>query len=194
MRFYTGQHEYYCGSDLHARTLYLCVLDSTGTVRLHRGGEFPMAFDDPGVQATIAADLALADRYDIVSKTPRRSIWIASSPDGGRSDGEPEPSNSSGSACPSSQSALVACTSCPESVGTRVQMIFQDAAAGPPHRRPLLRDSRRPSLDKCLVQSPPLHPTSKSSQSQGDDDLCGLIRHALLRSAQGNCALLIPGT
>lgn len=36
MRFYTGQHEYYCGVDLHARTLYLCVLDSTGTVRLHK--------------------------------------------------------------------------------------------------------------------------------------------------------------
>ena len=36
MRFYTGQHEYYCGVDLHARTLYLCVLDSTGAIRLHK--------------------------------------------------------------------------------------------------------------------------------------------------------------
>jgi transposase len=35
MRFYTGQHKYYCGVDLHARTLYLCVLDDTGTIRLH---------------------------------------------------------------------------------------------------------------------------------------------------------------
>jgi len=36
MRFYTGQHQYYCGVDLHARTLYLCVLDGAGTVRLHK--------------------------------------------------------------------------------------------------------------------------------------------------------------
>jgi transposase len=36
MRFYTGQHEYYCGVDLHARTLYLCVLDATGAIRLHK--------------------------------------------------------------------------------------------------------------------------------------------------------------
>ena len=36
MRFYTGQHRYYCGIDLHARTLYLCVLDSQGKKRLHK--------------------------------------------------------------------------------------------------------------------------------------------------------------
>jgi transposase len=27
MRFYTGQHRYYCGIDLHARTMYLCIVD-----------------------------------------------------------------------------------------------------------------------------------------------------------------------
>ncbi len=36
MRFYTGQHRYYCGVDLHARTLYLCILDAQGKVCLHR--------------------------------------------------------------------------------------------------------------------------------------------------------------
>jgi hypothetical protein len=36
MRFYTSQHAHYCGVDLHARTMYLCVLDSAGEVRLHR--------------------------------------------------------------------------------------------------------------------------------------------------------------
>ena len=36
MRFYTGQHRYYCGVDLHARTLYLCVVDALGEVRLHK--------------------------------------------------------------------------------------------------------------------------------------------------------------
>ena len=37
MRFYTGQHQYYCGIDLHARTMYLCVLKhESGEVVLHR--------------------------------------------------------------------------------------------------------------------------------------------------------------
>ena len=37
MRFYTGQHRYYCGIDLHARTMYLCILDhESGKVLLHR--------------------------------------------------------------------------------------------------------------------------------------------------------------
>src|SRR5207244_13134064 len=32
MRFYTQQHRFYAGIDLHARTLHLCVLDQAGTV------------------------------------------------------------------------------------------------------------------------------------------------------------------
>jgi len=36
MRFYSKQHRYYCGIDLHARTMYVCVLDQAGKVRLHR--------------------------------------------------------------------------------------------------------------------------------------------------------------
>ena len=32
MRFYTQPHQYYCGIDLHARTMYACVLDSTGEI------------------------------------------------------------------------------------------------------------------------------------------------------------------
>jgi transposase len=37
MRFYTGRHRYYCGIDLHARTMYLCILDhESGEKLLHR--------------------------------------------------------------------------------------------------------------------------------------------------------------
>jgi transposase len=37
MRFYTGQHRYYCGIDLHARTMYLCILEhDSGKTLLHR--------------------------------------------------------------------------------------------------------------------------------------------------------------
>jgi len=32
MRFYIRQHRYYCGVDLHARTMYVCVLDQEGNV------------------------------------------------------------------------------------------------------------------------------------------------------------------
>ncbi len=37
MRFYTGQHRYYCGIDLHARTMNFCIRDhESGKVVLHR--------------------------------------------------------------------------------------------------------------------------------------------------------------
>lgn len=36
MNFYTGQHKFYCGIDLHARKMYLCILDAKGEVKLHR--------------------------------------------------------------------------------------------------------------------------------------------------------------
>jgi len=36
MRFYTRQHRHTCGVDLHARTMYVCVLDAEGEVVLHQ--------------------------------------------------------------------------------------------------------------------------------------------------------------
>ena len=36
MRFYTKQHQFYCGIDLHARTMYACILDQHGTILVHR--------------------------------------------------------------------------------------------------------------------------------------------------------------
>jgi transposase len=36
MRFYTRQHRYYCGIDLHARSIYLCIMDQAGEILLHR--------------------------------------------------------------------------------------------------------------------------------------------------------------
>jgi len=36
MKFYTKQHNYYCGIDLHARSMYVCILDSKGQVKLHK--------------------------------------------------------------------------------------------------------------------------------------------------------------
>jgi hypothetical protein len=36
MRFYTKQHKAYCGIDLHARSMYRCILSQDGEIRLHR--------------------------------------------------------------------------------------------------------------------------------------------------------------
>ena len=36
MRFYTKQHKFYCGIDLHARTMYLCILNQDGEILRHR--------------------------------------------------------------------------------------------------------------------------------------------------------------
>ena len=36
MRFYTKQHKFYCGIDLHTKKMYLCILDEAGDIRFHR--------------------------------------------------------------------------------------------------------------------------------------------------------------
>ena len=36
MRFYNHQHQYYCGIDLHVKTMYICILDAAGQVLVHR--------------------------------------------------------------------------------------------------------------------------------------------------------------
>jgi transposase len=36
MKFYTKQHPFYCGVDLHADAMYVCILDSVGEVVVHK--------------------------------------------------------------------------------------------------------------------------------------------------------------
>ena len=36
MRFYSGQHTYYCGIDLHTRMMFVCILDERGNIVLQR--------------------------------------------------------------------------------------------------------------------------------------------------------------
>ena len=36
MRFYTQQHKHYCGIDLHAKAMYICILDQRGTKLVHK--------------------------------------------------------------------------------------------------------------------------------------------------------------
>jgi len=37
MRFYTKQHKFYCGVDLHARALHVCILNQADEKVFHRG-------------------------------------------------------------------------------------------------------------------------------------------------------------
>ena len=36
MRFYTKQHKYYCGIDLHTKKMFVCILDAGGNIRVHQ--------------------------------------------------------------------------------------------------------------------------------------------------------------
>ena len=36
MRFYNKQHKYYCGIDLHAKSMYMCIQDQNGKVLVHK--------------------------------------------------------------------------------------------------------------------------------------------------------------
>ncbi len=36
MNFYNNLHPYYCGINLHAGVLYVCIIDQTGQIRVHK--------------------------------------------------------------------------------------------------------------------------------------------------------------
>jgi transposase len=48
MRFYTNQHPFYCGIDLHARTMYVCIMNHNGESLVHRNMQ---AGPDPFLKA-----------------------------------------------------------------------------------------------------------------------------------------------
>lgn len=50
MRFYNAQHQFYCGIDLHARSMYVCIMNHDGEILVHRNMK---AGPDPFLQ-TIA--------------------------------------------------------------------------------------------------------------------------------------------
>jgi hypothetical protein len=66
VRFYTGQHRHYCGIDLHAATMYVCILGTEGQVLVHRN-----------VKSTPAAFLELLAPYrgDLVVAAECTFTW-----------------------------------------------------------------------------------------------------------------------
>jgi len=57
MRFYLQQHRFYCGVDLHARTMCVCILDADGKVLVH---------EDIAADAKLFLQLIAPYRADIV--------------------------------------------------------------------------------------------------------------------------------
>ena len=81
MNFYNQQHKYYCGIDLHAKSLYVCILDNKGKKVVHRkirnDGEYLMKLLAPyredvvvGVECMFAwywvADLCIQNNIPFV--------------------------------------------------------------------------------------------------------------------------------
>jgi len=64
MRFYTGQHRHYCGVDLHARSMYVCVLEQA--LRAHLAAEHGKGKS----LAIIAAKLARAVYFMLKRREP----------------------------------------------------------------------------------------------------------------------------
>ena len=62
--YYTGQHQFYCGVDLHARTMYLCVVNQADEILLHR--EIPTNAD------RFVRELAPA----LLAGTPNEAVWL----------------------------------------------------------------------------------------------------------------------
>jgi transposase len=59
MRFYARQHQFYCGIDLHARSMYVCILSHDGEILVHRNME-ATAEALAGVLEKYRSDLVLA--------------------------------------------------------------------------------------------------------------------------------------
>ncbi|MFO7554605.1 MAG: hypothetical protein R6W88_05325, partial [Desulfobacterales bacterium] len=62
MRFYTKQHQFYCGIDLHTQKMYICILDAGGEIplqQIRRYGKMMLAI---GRHPVFAADLGTKAR------------------------------------------------------------------------------------------------------------------------------------
>src|SRR3954454_10790391 len=70
MRFYTQQHKHYCGIDLHARQMYLCIVNAAGGVLLSRNiATTPQAF--------LAAVKAFRDDLVVAVECMFTWYWLA---------------------------------------------------------------------------------------------------------------------
>ena len=84
MRFYTKQHQFYCGSDLQARSMYVCILNQESEIMLHRNMKAsPETSTIPVIFVTISSDVNLdhlayaAGAIACIRKPLRRDALLA---------------------------------------------------------------------------------------------------------------------
>ena len=64
MRFYTHRHKYYCGIDLHATVMYVCITDAEG-----RGARAAVTARDEARDLALMLDLnAIAPERGLVQR------------------------------------------------------------------------------------------------------------------------------
>lgn len=71
MRFYNRQHPYYCGIDLHVKTMYVCILDTTGQVLVPRN----VPSTDPAFDHAPSFSRDSASIYFASARSGRFQIW-----------------------------------------------------------------------------------------------------------------------
>ncbi len=69
MRFYNQQHRFYCGIDLHARTLAVCILDPAGGVVFEDNLAADPAFPGRGPRSAVFCREA--------EGRPRLDVWCS---------------------------------------------------------------------------------------------------------------------
>jgi len=72
MRYDTEQHQYYCGVDWHARTLYLCIVNQVDEMLVHR--EIPAKADDSIIRKMEWHMLRSANTHDAMALQVLRTI------------------------------------------------------------------------------------------------------------------------
>ena len=50
MRFYKNQHQFYAGIDLHARQMFICIIDSDGSILFHKNMDADPAHSMPAIE------------------------------------------------------------------------------------------------------------------------------------------------
>jgi hypothetical protein len=66
MRFYSKQHKYYCGVDIHAKTMYVCIIDQEARI-----------IKQKNIKSNPAAFMKAIDKYreDIVVSAECMFTW-----------------------------------------------------------------------------------------------------------------------
>ena len=79
MRFYNRQHRFYCGIDLHARTMFVVIMDQAGSILLERNVK-----TDPKVFLSLLApyreDVVVASPTSAAVSTTSAGAWSNDSP------------------------------------------------------------------------------------------------------------------